>query len=221
MNKNNYGEVARQVMREKLIKHLDVVEELISTWLQQVSVPEPFIIEDKTWPIELEYIPSSTKDEDKNHMIRRHLHSRMLWRNYSDWERKIRDIELCGKELYKKVKKGNPNTSKIYLHTILWAAYRIVTGKEVKKKYGLVEDKDLTFYGYVIADIHPEVLNEIENEHWESISDTSEYKEMTDIVKIRLETEPLQERISDLANKILLSGDIFYPCKFCRRLMKA
>lgn len=218
---NNISEAASQLMKERLAKHLDYVESLIKNWMQELSIPIPFVIGEKSWPVDLEFIPSNEKDVDKNHMIHRHLRSRALWRNHSEWERCIREIERLGIAIYKKAAQKHPGVSKNYLQTALWAAFETATGGKIRKLYELVEGKGVTFYGHIIDLQDNFTVKKREDEHWEIISELSKCEEITKLIIMRKQARVFQERMTGLANKALLSSDIFYPCKFCKRLMKA
>ena len=77
-----------ELKKERLTRHLDQVEVLLSQWLGELSDPGLFYREVELSPHDIHIAPYQTlleRDEKVNHQLRRHLSSRALWRHYTDW----------------------------------------------------------------------------------------------------------------------------------------
>ena len=101
MKKNNTGETVAEIKKERLKKHLNKeVPNLIQEWVKQLNAPEPFAYMDHDiWGWQSPYRPILKQDPDSNHILRRHLRSRALWRYHTDWEGKLDSIRIWNKIL--------------------------------------------------------------------------------------------------------------------------
>ena len=76
-----------EIKKERLARHLNQVERHLAQWLVQIDTPMPFSQVDLN-PQNIQvspYQPPLERDNDINHMLRKHLSSRVLWRHHSDW----------------------------------------------------------------------------------------------------------------------------------------
>ena len=135
------GEIARQLMKERLTEHLRFVDSLIKDWAGELSLPMPFNFGETSWPCRVPYTPRSEGDVDKNHILRHHLRSRALWRNHADWVRTVRGLEELGHAICQRARAMRPEGSVAYREAALWAAYRLATGEKFKKKYEVEQGK--------------------------------------------------------------------------------
>lgn len=216
------GEVARQLMKEHLAEHLRSVDSLIKDWSGELSLPLPFNFGEKSWPCRVPYTPRSERDVDKNHILHRHLRSRALWRNHADWVRIVRMLEEQGGTIGKRATEMRPQCSVAYREAALWAAYRLATGEKFKKKYEVEQGKGITFYGVTIDDTTVTTEKDrVADDHWKMLRSLAYCKEMATFIEMLEQARVFQMRMRDLVVKVLSSSDIFYPCKFCKRLMEA
>jgi len=76
-----------EIKKERLARHLNQVERHLAQWLGQIDTPRPFSQVDLN-PQNIQissYQPPLERDTNINHMLRKHLSSRVLWRRHSDW----------------------------------------------------------------------------------------------------------------------------------------
>lgn len=117
MSKKKTGEIAAQVKKDRLNKHLDKVEKLIERWIPELLSPSPFYWHGSTesedylceapmiwlgefwelrpwqmWVCCDVYKPPLEEEEDSNHMLRKHLGSRRLWKYHTEWEARLNGI---------------------------------------------------------------------------------------------------------------------------------
>jgi hypothetical protein len=209
-------------MKERLTEHLRSVDSLIKDWVGELSLPMPFTFGETSWPCRVPYTPRSESDEDKNHILRRHLRGRALWRNHADWMRKVRMLEEQGGVICRQATEMRPQCSAAYREAALWAAYRLAIGEKFKKKYAVEQGKGITFYGVTIDDTTVTTEKDrVADDHWKMLTSLAKLKEMATFIEMLERARVFQMRIRDLVVKVLSSSDIFYPCKFCKRLMEA
>ncbi len=92
-----------EIKKERLARHLDQVEGHLAQWLVQIGTPRPFAQEDLN-PQNVQispYQPPLERDTDINHMLRKHLSSRVLWRHHSDWMLLQESLAKVGNRLVK------------------------------------------------------------------------------------------------------------------------
>ena len=84
----------------------------MAQWLVLIDTPRPFSQEDLN-PQNIQvspYQPPLERDTDINHMLRKHLSSRVLWRHHSDW---MLLQESLAKAANRLVKFGQVRTDKL------------------------------------------------------------------------------------------------------------
>ncbi len=216
------GEVARQLMKERLTEHLRSVDSLIKDWSGELSLPMPFDFGETSWPCRVPYTPRSEEDVSKNHILRHHLRGRALWRNHADWMRKVRMLEEQGGVICRQATEMRPQCSVAYREAALWAAYRLAIGEKFKKKYEVEQGKGITFYGVIIDDTTVTTEKDrVADGHWIMVRSLAYCKEMAKFIETLEQARAFQMCVIDLVAKVLSSSDIFYPCKLCKRLMEA
>ncbi len=231
MKKNNTGETVAEIKKERLKKHLNKeVPNLIQEWVKQLNAPEPFAYMDHDiWGWQSPYRPILKQDPDSNHILRRHLRSRALWRYHTDWEGKLDTIFKLVKQIQKRAdeKIGQPQ-SRQYTHdyrgTALWQAFNCALEQKLAIPYHTNQTSGGAGLRYGAFLLEGSASSEeqraaIEEEHHHLIWDlTFQLPEMAAIAKEWQEVVELSKKMQDLATKALKEGDIFYPCRFCRRL---
>jgi len=92
-----------EIKKERLARHLNQVEGHLAQWLGEIDTPRPFSQIDLN-PEDIHiapYQPPLEKDPDINHMLRKHLNSRVLWRRHSDWMLLQESLAKAGNRLVK------------------------------------------------------------------------------------------------------------------------
>ena len=96
------SKVVVEIKKERLTRHLDQVEELLSQWLGELSDPELFYRGVELSPQDIHITTFQTRlerDEEVNHMLRKHLQSRAVWRHHTDWNGLQSDLAKGANEL--------------------------------------------------------------------------------------------------------------------------
>ena len=250
--KKNTGETVAEVKKERLKKHLnEEVPKLILEWVKQLNAPGPFLYrDDDRWGWQSPYRLALEHDPDSNHVLRRHLRSRALWRHHADWEKAMdgifelmkivrqetdTKIDVAIKELQEAGAGGVggiPTThyTPHYRGSALWEAFNLALGQKQGLSYHLNQTPGATgvYYGsYLIessASSESQVAK-IQKEHgnliWVVAFLRASKKEETIMEKIVIEWRKAEEsagKMKGLAMKTLKENDIFYTCRFCRRL---
>ncbi len=228
-----YGEIISQIKKEWLQKHLDETEDLIKVWLKQLRAPEPF---KPDW--NSVYKPNLERDADENHILRKHIRSRSLWKHHSDWEIELAAIKTSMDKLRKigksyvdqlvveaeaERKRGTgPRlcpTDK-FLETALEYAFASKTGQVDlhMPSYGHRPDGGVNLGRYRIeSSVSLEEVQKIAEKHGKLITvikDTAEFKMMM-VQWDQAKTH--EDSMTKIVSDTLKSYAILYPCRFCRK----
>lgn len=227
-----------QVKKERLDKHLADVERLVLGWSSELSATSPFAYYTRgdSWGWQSAYVPDSERDPDSNHMIKKHLRSRALWKHHSDWRLKLdRVFEMSAsvrkgagqKEAERPPGKKSTSVKRVhtegYLGTALWQAFCLARKQTQNVDYTRGDDgKGVRFGGYLIATSSggKTEFATVCEEHRSLSCELSRLGEMKAIAEEWALVEELQARMQALAGKALKSSDFLYPCMFCRRLWR-
>ena len=224
------SQIVRELMRERLRIHLDGVETLISDWRGQLSAPDPFHpTASDIWPAL--YRPALENDPDNNHMLRRHLHSRTLWKHHSDLGFKLACIHGLGGPLVKDAGRyvealGNAwpdfRFTDLFVKTALGEAFDQAAGKKSVRRYEPNSEHGLSFGGCIIEKAaSPEASKEVEENHRELVTYLKTLPQWKEIVLYWRGVKKTEESMDGILKIISKSGDIFHPCRFCRKLFLA
>lgn len=227
-----YSALAKEIKKEYLTQHLDNAKTLIAGWISQLSAPNPLAPREGIWGWLSVYRPALEEDPDSNHMLRKHVPSRALWRHHADWERKLDGIwslinearkQASDKHLEQPVEEQK-EYSENYLGVALWAAFdSAYTGKPLKIRYKMPDDERGVACGDYKIELAAATVgrrSSVQKEHQDLANYVSERKGMKDLTDLWGEVQRLQEHMQALASKALKSNDILYPCSFCRHLWK-
>ena len=227
-----HSEMAKEIRKDYLLRHLDEVEKLITDWIPQINAPAPLLLLDDNWGWLSIYRPALEEIPDSKHVIRQHLHNRTLWRHHTEWERKL---EATWEFVTKVRKQANDVYTQLsinqlalhrkhYVGVALTAAFNsIYTGKPIKIQYQIPGDQ----HGVSCGDFKIELAATLDKErltiqkrHMDYINTIANYEGMKLLIEFWRDVEVLQNQMKIIADKVIRSKDILYPCRFCRHLWK-
>ena len=214
---------------ERLKRHLDEVEKLVERWRPELDAPRPFTAsEGRLWPPH--HRPVLEQDADNNHMLRRHIHSRAFWRHHSDWEKKLAAVYQKSASLAKtasdymeqlldKEPEIRPTIS--FLRTALEEAFALSIGTKTVPMYRPVPEGGVFYGNYQIEEAAlPEEVGKVEKAHRNLVIKLNNLVDMEDIVRCWKDAKQHEGSMGKLLGDVLKSGDIFYSCRFCRKLLR-
>ena len=227
-----HSEMAKEIKKDYLLRHLDEVEKLITDWIPQLNAPAPFLLLDDNWGWLSIYRPALEETPDSKHVIRQHLRNRTLWKHHAEWERKL---EATWDLIIKVRKEANDvytqlsiNQSTLhrehYVGVALTAVFNsIYTGKPIKIQYQIPGDQHGVSCGDFKIELEATINEErlaIQKGHTDYTNTITSCGEMKQLIVIWHDIEVLQEQMKIIANKVIESKDILYSCRFCRHLWK-
>ena len=227
-----YSAMAREIKKEYLIDHLENIKQLITEWMSQLDIPNPFAPRDGIWNWQSGYSPNLEKDQDSNHMLRHHLRSRALWSHHAEWENKLNDLwdsrshvrELAEDHYSAKLRDEQKKQKENYIGVTLWVVFNsIYSGKSVEVHYKVPDDQLGVAIGDFKIELSASTTNErslIEIEHKDFIHYLAKLEPLRELSALWQEIQDIEEKMRALASKALKSNDILYTCKFCRHLWK-
>jgi len=227
-----YSEMAKEIKKEYLLRHLDEVQKLITDWIPQINAPAPFLLQNDDWGWLSIYRPALEETPDSKHVLKQHLRSRTLWRHHTEWERKliatwdfITNVRKKADDVYTQLSINQPTLHREhYIGVALTAAFNsIYTGKLLKIQYQISGDQHGVSCGDFKIELEATIDEErlsIQKEHTAYTNTISNFKEMKQLIVIWHDIEVLQNHMQTIANKVIKSKDILYPCRFCRHLWK-
>jgi hypothetical protein len=228
-----------QIKKERLDQHLSEVENLIRGWIPQLSATDPFASYTRgdSWGWQSPYLPDSERDADSNHMLRKHLKGRALWKHHFDWQWRLDRVFKMLAGVREKASKpdrerqpGDESLSKKmaytegYLGTALWLAFGISRNRAPNLDYMRGDGgKGVRFGGYVIetSSASETDFKAVREDHRNLGLRLSKLGEMKEMAEEWAVIEELQGKMQRLADKSLKSSDYLYPCTFCKRLWRA
>jgi len=226
------SEMAKEIKKDYMLRHLDEVEKLITDWMPQINAPAPFLLLDDNWGWLSIYRPALEENPDSKHVLKQHLHSRTLWRQHTEWERKleatwglITKVRKKANDLYISLSINQTTLHREqYVGVALTAAFNsIYTGKPLKIQYKIPDDQ----HGVSCGDFKIEMEATIDEErlsiqkgHTDFTNTITSFVEMKQLIVIWNDVEALRNQMRTIANKVIKSKDILYPCRFCRHLWK-
>jgi len=251
--KETSKEILAEVRRDRLNKHLNEVEAVIQEWITDLDAPHPFYwwpseesrkltppsptyptvmpmeplrLEPwRLWACRSVYVPRAEQDTASNHILRKHLRKRALWKYNTEWRQRLDRIKELGVSICEKATemgnlraKGRKPTED-YKAIALLMALELALGHDPEKSYSQAQRQGVCYAGILIEkSATPQQTNEVAEEHWQIISELGQSKEMRELALEWQQVLDLQERMKELAQKAIKSSDILYPCQFCRRL---
>lgn len=224
------SEILKDLKKDRLRIHLNEVEELIRKWSAQLSATDSFSpISSDVWP--LQYRPALESDTDNSHMLRKHLHSRAFWKHHADWTFKLDRIRDLGNPLVKHARSrmeiltnGSPvlRYTELFLRSALDEAFLRVCGRSSNQNYEPHPERGLSFGGSVIEQVAPVTLmTAVQEDHRELVESLEKRPELAEAGVYWREVKKIEQNMGKIVSDILKSSDIFYPCRFCRKLSKA
>lgn len=218
-----------EIKKEQLKRHLNEVEKLIGEWRPQLCAPNPFREpQSELWPVG--YRPTCEKDLDNKHMLRRHIRSRAFWKHHLNWEEKLGTIDQKSEilievangfmaELAKEKMQMRPTGA--FMRVALEEGFTWCTGRKPERQYGDRPAGEVWCGMFRIAkEAPPEEVLEVEEAHRRLTSKLRGSDEMKEIVHLWEEAKKSEEKMGKLLSDVLKSGDIIYPCRFCRKLFQ-
>ena len=222
--------VVQELMKDRLRIHLGQVEALIEVWAGQLSAPDAFSTGSKDVRT-ASYRPLAGEDSDNNHMLRKHVGSRALWRHHSAWIANLDDVFglmdpviSLANSFVTKLNSASPELkyTELFAWTALEEAFMQLTDVSFARKYEPNSGRGFSFAGCVIEEIGTvDLLTEIENNHKALIEKLKRGSCWKSILAHWKEIRKIEVSMGKLVNDVLKSGDIFTPCRFCRKLFKA
>ena len=111
-----------------------------------------------------------------------------------------------------------------YVGVALTAAFNsIYTGKPLKIQYQIPGDQHGVSCGDFKIELEATIDEErlsIQKGHMDYTNTITSFEEMEKLIERWRDLEVLQEHMKIIANKVIKSKDILYPCRFCRHLWK-
>ena len=227
-----HSEMAKDIKKDYLLRHLDEVAKLITDWIPQISAPAPLLLLDDNWGWLSIYRPALEEYPDSKHVLRQHLRNRTLWRHHTEWERKleatwelITKVRMKADDVYTQLSINQLTLHKgHYIGVALAAAFdSIYTGKPIKIHYQIPSDQHGVSCGDFKIELAATLDKErlaIQKEHTDYTNKVTGFEEMKILIELWHDVEVLQEQMKIIANKIIKSKDILYSCKFCRHFWK-
>ena len=221
-----------EIKKERLARHLNQVERHLAQWLVQIDTPMPFSQVDLN-PQNIQvspYQPPLEQDTDINHMLRKHLSSRVLWRHHSDWMLLQKRLANAANRL---VKLGQVRIDKLaqeegiqptvwFLISALEDAFAAVVGGVDPS-----EPPESDIYGGVIYRSNqietgalPEELEKVTRALKQLTNMLRELPEMAVLSGLWTNLKEHEESMAKIGGDTLKASDIFYSCRFCRKLFK-
>ncbi len=217
-----------EIKKERLVRHLNQVERHLAQWLGQIDTPMPFSQVDlnpQTIHI-APYQPPLERDTDINHMLRKHLNSRVLWRRHSDWMLLQESLAKAGNRL---VKLGQVRIDKLaqeegiqptvwFLNSALEDAFAAVVGgvqPEPDTHGGVIYRSNQIETGAL-----PEELEKVTRALKQLTNMLRELPEMAVLSGLWTEIKEHEESMAKIGGDTLKASDIIYSCRFCRKLFK-
>jgi hypothetical protein len=224
-----HSAVAEELKKEYLREHLDSVKSLIRDWISALAAAEPLAREDREWGWQCARRLPFHGCADEIHVLRRHMKSRALWSHCSDLELKLEETwqlseaarSMAATRHNKTSRKSERIYTLDYLPLALWEAFNVADGKKISLAFKAPGDSNgLNHCGYKIEEsaTTQKVRADVEAEFCELVSDFSGTPAIKSLVNSWKEVRRMEGQILGIANNILKSNDIFYPCRFCRHL---
>ena len=221
-----------EIKKERLARHLDQVEGYLAQWLVQIDTPRPFSQVDLN-PQNIHiapYQPPLERDTDINHMLRKHLNSRVLWRRHSDWMLLQERLAKAGNRL---VKLGQVRTDKLaqevgiqptvlFLNSALEDAFAAVAGGIDRTAQPESDTHGGVIYrsNQIETGALPEDLEKVTRALKQLSNMLRELPEMAVLSGLWTKMKEHEKSMAKIGGDTLKASDIFYPCRFCRKLFK-
>ncbi len=226
-----YSSVAGEIKKDYLKEHLEDVKKLIHDWIPELYAPPPLTPHKDVWGWKTVYGSPIEQDPDSNHMLRRHLRSRSLWRYHSEWEN---ELEIAWRLINKVRQKSDAKQKELsnsaqmqysseYTSVALWKGFDVANGRQLEDWHKIPDDQHGISYGAYKIELS--AVNQadralIKQEHRELIDHLAKLNDMRQLIELWSTVSKLQEQMRGIASKILKTGNILYPCTFCRHLWK-
>jgi len=221
-----------EIKKERLARHLNQVERHLAQWLGQIDTPMPFSQVDLN-PQNIHiapYQPPLERDTDINHMLRKHLNSRVLWRRHSDWMLLQERLAKVGNRL---VKLGQVRTDKLaqevgiqptvlFLNSALEDAFAAVAGGIDRTAQPESDTHGGVIYrsNQIETGALPEDLEKVTRALKQLSNMLRELPEMAVLSGLWTKMKEHEKSMAKIGGDTLKASDIFYPCRFCRKLFK-
>lgn len=221
-----------EIKKDRLEKHLREVEKTIKEWIPQLLAPDPFASRGNIRGWQKVYQSSIEADPTLNHMVRKHLKSRRLWRLHTEWQSTLNEVwsQLPSLRDYANRHMSQSSQSAMdytedFIGTALWQAFlETRRDRSIRLTYHPNDPgSGIKLGGYVIeksASSDTE-LKEVKKKHRELIAALTGTQEMKQIVEAWQRTLDLQSNMHSLATTLIRSSDYLNPCRFCKKLWQA
>jgi len=204
----------------------------LAQWLAEIDTPRPFSQEDLN-PKNIRiapYQPPLERDPDINHMLRKHLNSRVLWRHHSEWtlvqqslaKAANRLVELGQARMDKLAQEKGIQPTLWFLNSALEDAFAAVVGG-----VGRTAQPESDPYGGVIyrgnkieTGALPDELEKVTRALKQLITMLRRLPGMAALVGSWSQMKQHEESMKKIGGDALKASDIFYSCRFCRKLFK-
>ena len=219
------GKVGLEIKKSRLLKHLDEIEKLGREWVRELYASDPFGVSSIPFdPSSPGYRPDVERDEDTNHMLRRHFRSRQLWKNHTEWEEKLRAIARIRGGLLERFGRrvNGGDFTDAFLNTALEDAFDQVLNRTLSFNFELGNGGTSVVYRarMIVKSDRPVDLDSIRNSQNKLGEEIAASKEMAEAVEIWGEAMTLQEGMVGLVRTALRASDLMYPCRYCKHLWK-
>lgn len=223
--------LAKEIKKDYLKKHLEEVIGLIERWIGELDAPPPLGPREGSLAWRSVYSPATEQDPDANHMLRRHVRSRTLWKHHAVWQANMdkvwnltqrvqeKAMDRVAERARKKVRKYTQD----YGSVALWKAFDLACGREPDITYREPDNRVGLACGAYTIELSAQSTSErssVKSEHRRLTRYLADLDEMWELAAMWGEVTALQDRMRAIAGQALKSRDILYPCRFCRHLWK-
>ncbi len=225
-------EAVRQIRARWLDEHLKEVERVAGQWLGELTLGNPFYPPDREEDWGRVYEPPAEGDPEKNHMVRKHLRSRILWTYHTRWHQLLPAFTERRKETLEEAKRIAEGKGQYWVLTALWQAW------ERAKNEPKSEDEETEWELRAISNYQPDSLpspavmfgrfaieesggvERVRGPHMEMIRRLARLDSLKEALAVWSEIEDLRKKMGEIGRRIVKSRDILYPCQYCRHLWK-
>lgn len=239
MPRQKASDMEREIKARWLEEHLEEAEKLVGEWLLQIKLGDPFYPPRDEMVWEVPYEPAIEQDEEKSHVVRRHIRSRALWTHHTTWLRLLRAFNEHRKELLKEANEFVRSQAQLQLRqfqirresfafSAIWEAHEGELRKQGKKggsspEY-LLNDAGLgvKFGDFLIegSATKEEQVLPVRKSHENLTKHLANSDRFKEAIRVWSDIEDLEKKIGTIGRRVVKSHDILYSCQYCRHLWK-
>lgn len=225
-------EMVTQIRRRWLEEHLGEVEALITGWLGQTNLGNPFYPPRDEGEWKEVYQSPIERDREQNHILRRHLRYRTLWGHHTRWQQLLPAFTELRKETLREAKRITEGKGQYWVLTALWQAWERANNEPKSEDEERDWEKRISSYYRPDSPPSPAVMfggfaigekgevKQVRAPHLEMIRRLARLDSLKEALGVWSEIEDTGEKMREIGRRIVKSHDILYPCQYCRHLWK-